>query len=243
MQQETVGPSSHRLVTAGPACARLALLALAATLAVSLVGCGTSEKSGDADAVEVAKSIQANLERGQKLMSDARADWDMSNPTENLEGLPKLIQAEELFFEARKKSPNSSKPRIALGNCRALIGYVYFSHNLKWEEEIEKAKKEGREPPARAVEQRDENLAKARDWLEKSNRELEFYVRFLMQQFPNAFVYEQLATNYEYLGDYAAAENMLRAFMQNVQLSRESRRYYESKAKSLRQKRLDEFEG
>lgn len=216
--------------------ASLALLAL-------IPGCGTSEERDEGDAVEVAKSIQSNLERGQKLMSDARADWDMSDPTENLGGLPKLIQAEKLFFEARKMSPNSSKPRIALGNCRALIGYVYYSHHLKYDEEIRKAKEEGRAPSASAAKESEENLAKSREWLENSNRELEFYVRFLMQQFPNAFVYEQLATNYEYLGDYAAAENMLRAFMQNVQLSRESRRYYEAKAKALRQKRLDEYQG
>ena len=228
---------------AAPASAsRIASLALLVLLA-PLAGCGTSEKAEDADAVEVAKSIQANLERGQKLMSDARADWDMSNPEENLQGLPKLIQAEGLFFEARKKSANSSKPRLALGNCRSIIGYVYYSHFLKHDDEVRKAEAAKQTPSESAVKERDENLAKSREWFDKANRELEFYVRFLMQQFPNPMVYEQLATNYEYMDKFAEAEGMFRAFIENSQLSRESRKYYEAKVKAMRQKRLDEFEG
>ncbi len=218
-------------------------LSIAVLLASGIIGCSSTSPRGDKDAVKVAVKITKNLERGQKLMDDARADWNLNDPSENLDGLSKLIQAEELFFEARKLSPNSSKPRMALGNCRALIGYVYYGQYQKFEAEVKAAEEAGSEVSPKEIKSRDENLAKSRDWLQRSNQELEFYVRFLIQQFPNPFIYEALATNYEFLGEYGAAENMLKAFLQSVDISRERRMEFEARARALRKKRLDEFEG
>ena len=226
----------------GPGSRRLFALC-AATLLPAAIGCGSTPGGDGGDAVEVAVTINKNLERGQKLMDAARADWNMHDPAENESGLNKLLEAEELFFEARKLSPNSSKPRIALGNCRSLIGYVYYSQYEKFEGQRLAAVESGDSPPRRVVERRDEARTAAEEWLGKANRELEFYVRFLIGQFPNPFVYEQLATNYEYLGQYGAAEQMLRVFMQNVQLTGARRKEFEARAKALREKRLDEFEG
>ena len=216
---------------------RFALLLLLATI---IGGCSGPRRRGDP--VNDAITIQRNLERGQELMRDA-SEFRMEDPKENLKGLPKLLEAETLFQEARRLATGSSKPRLALGNCRALIGYVYYSHYLLYEDQVLGAKSREQVPAPAIVAKRDQNLMEAERWLKDSNQELEFYVRNLMQKYPSPPVYEQLAMNYEFLGNYAAAEEMIHRFMASVQLPTETRRAYQAKARSLRQKRLDEFEG
>ena len=86
-------------------------------------------------------------------------------------------------------------------------------------------------------------LSDSSEWLRDANRELEYYANYLMPKFPKPQVYEQLSMNYEYLGNYSAAEEMLRRFIASADLNSNARRELETKARALRQKRLDEFEG
>ena len=136
----------------------------------------------------------------------------------------------------------SATPRIRLGEVRSTLGIIAMGDRDHWQGIVDDAEARGQKPPADAVAKRDAAQTKAVDWLEGANREYEFYLRYLASTQPINSVYMKLSANYELLRNYAAAEQMIRSYLERESnIDREGRTALERRARGLRQRRLDEL--
>ena len=85
-----------------------------------------------------------------------------------------------------------------------------------------------------------ETRDRARDWLRKSTRVLEFYVDRLMAKYPEPAVFTRLEENYVYLEEWQKAENTVRRMVARFpSMSGAFRRAAESRVRQYRLRRLE----
>ena len=217
-----------------------------------LAGCNGGASSGGPyrrtgkvdpdDKIEAAKRITSNLKEATRLVDDVYEDMTSGRRDRYLATVPTLEKAEALLVEARDLTRDSATPRIRLGEVRSTLGIIAMGDRDHWQGIVDDAEARGQKPPADAVAKRDAAQTKAVDWLEGANREYEFYLRYLASTQPINSVYMKLSANYELLRNYAAAEQMIRSYLERESnIDREGRTALERRARGLRQRRLDEL--
>ena len=216
------------------------------TLLVPLVGCSGlgGGRVDPEDKVAVAKRIASNLKEGDRLIASQEEVLRSNDPERRLSAIPTLEKAEALFSEARDLSRESATPRFKLGQIRSLLGALNMADHDRWRLQAEAATAAGNTPAPDVLAKSAAAKQKAVAWLEGSNTELDFYHRFLSRQHPNPQVYSSLSMNFELLGNYAAAEQATRVLLENFpDIDPRTRQYHEQRARGLRERRLDEFDG
>ena len=222
----------------------LAVSLILCGLILTAVGCSGTGLVGDSeDPIYVAKKVHKNKVAADKLLRKVQ-EKDIEILADNLEAVDLLKRVDKLHLESRELAPTSAGPRLSLGNSRQLHGLILLARYGIYARDIIDKERAGQPVAPALVERRNAVHDEAWEWIRLSNRELEYYARNLMRTQPEPMDYEALATNYEVLREYEAAENMIRVFLREQRgLSSDQRRAFESRAKALRQRRIDEFEG
>ncbi|HIA28503.1 MAG TPA: hypothetical protein EYN79_10415 [Planctomycetes bacterium] len=207
------------------------------------VGCNApTSRTDPKDAVVVAKKITILMIEGVDLMTQAATDdsLDISNPEEAFQLLPLLLEAEKKFNEAVRLSPVSSGPRSRLGACRQAIALIHLQQYQLLLEKATSYREQRLVPPEDLTVSMIETRDRARDWLRKSTRVLEFYVDRLMAKYPEPAVFTRLEENYVYLEEWQKAENTVRRMVARFpSMSGAFRRAAESRVRQYRLRRLE----
>ena len=214
-------------------------------LLLGAVGCSGTSLIGDSeDPIYVAKKVNQNKTEADKLLRKVQ-ELDIERLSDNIEAIKLLNRVDKLHLESRELAPTSAGPRLSLGNSRQLHGLILLARYGIYAREIIDQERAGMPVSPSDVERRNAVHEEAWEWIRRSNRELEYYARNLMRTQPKPMIWEALSTNYEILREYEVAERMLRTFLQEMggDLTADQRRAFEARARSLRQRRIDEFDG
>ncbi|MFQ5654270.1 MAG: hypothetical protein ACE5GW_06030 [Planctomycetota bacterium] len=213
----------------------LGVIAAAVLAASGLPGCASKEGG----AVEKAPKITHHLNEGRGIMNRLNEELDLNDPRNAPRALESMHRAEKLFLEAVRLGPTSSRPRIALANCLHLISLVHLRKHEGIAEEVEEAGRSTGRVKVKLLKEMKEELERARSYARNSNRQLLFYSQHLMGSFPDPFVYEAMASNYEILEEWRNAERAIELFLANADPGGEVRKRFEQRLRVYRQKRLE----
>jgi len=220
------------------------VIAIFSLISISLVGCSPGRNNRDEnDAVMAAKTITANREQVERMVSEVMESVELDNAESILAGIRVYEEAEALLVESVRLSRESTQPRLDRFALRYRIAAGYQALYALSDQICTPYEKSGAVPPADQVQRRAEAEVGAKKWLRLSQKDMDFHLRSTTVAYQVPKNYWDLQQIYVALGDYGSARTTLLALVDafGQTLKAADRREIESRIRHYAQ-RLNDLE-